>query len=1299
MRIALFILGVMLMVVSGVLNADPKTAAEADLGLLPYPQEVTRHTGQLSLGVPKCITDNEMTDQEKIAYESLRKYLPKVGDETVIRIGSIEEGCDPSWITSAEKSFLAKESTSHEASVLHIERSGITVVGKGKIGMLYGVQTINQLAIQAARNKRDYLPLLTIRDWPDMKWRCLSPTITWYSGYNRLEGYDLCNWTEDEWKWLVDWSLLHKCNAWAMCMYGYWPFTLPGYESNTLDVDSFRFNLKTGKKEAYRFTHKNIQKKFYSDVIKYANERGVEVHAYIGKNSFNGTFWLSNPEMNGGGAAELLPFAPGVREYWNAMIKRILEIGFNGFVFEDPEAYHVPNQNAQCYSTFWEPWAEKYGYKSIADTDQNNPPLGVHVEYYSWLFKEFDTMIASAAKSLGRKEEVDIYLISHILLSRIIGESKTPEERDNWLKMADEKQGRKVPFIISESDEKKYVDIFGGDRVASLGGRGGSCTCAMRRIASINNDWSYGPMGASVDYERDCQKHIYQAGGFGAMGYIFEWTNTEVYAYIAAQHLWRNSGVPGINNEDQVGFLDYAYRMYYGDKAGAAAAKAHDASSCVNDAMILEGVAGSQYPSTGQLLERDFQYLAAQSDRAWDLAVKAYKLYTGKTPNLEKPVYDQDDFKWTGYDIKSDKLFKTERLRLLCVSARRTQLMCEAALANRLSQRLISEGAGIGSVLKQMDLAVKAAKENQRVYQINYDDDYDWTDGLCYKITERLQTARDQFLMDCKGSAKEIHSWVFNKPGDQQGWTWFNDAALKVSDDGSLEVTATGVGPCFSQEQPFKIDTGSRTFVEIKLTSDKAGRGRVFWAAPPKDDAAAKMYPFSEARVSSFEIHEGGEYQVYRVFPSWSGPVSGLRIDTPAGSKVKINSIRILEIPEIDESSLPDINKPTPDVAKKMTAKTLSIPWEKMSDIIPYQRTATKPGRYLSVDLGLDQKKDYFRVGVAFTVQAEVDGKWQPIFRTSLDRRDIDWDHWDIPLNGVMHGDQIKLRLISDSYSRAQDRSAPSWKWAVWGNPQIVEVNSNGARKTLYNLADQASSATKMIQLDSDGKLQGFDNGNEDSSGAVFRATTPSPLDRIRQNEGKDWQWVEGFSGWDSTPAHYSPYRCYIGIPQSGWVYGHEKIDLSWATAPVKEKKDTAFVFIGGTDYNLGPADLICNGKKLLSFELGSRDDAKWEKDGVELRFLFGGDTRDERTTFGLSGVFILRIPAAMITPGQPLHLLVRPSADSGWFMIHEFNNAMEATRDTVTPEPVIPSIAAFTPHLNGRFGVTIGEYEISLKK
>ena len=148
----------------------------------------------------------------------------------------------------------------------------------------------------------------------------------------------------------------------------------------------------------------------------------------------------------------------------------------------------MPNQNAECYKTFWEPWAKTYGFKSVAETDQNNPPLGVHVEYYSWLFREFRRDDPEARRT-ARARTPEIYLISHILLARIMAESKTQEERDKWFAYIDQKQGRKVPFIIFEADEEKYVSFLGRDRVASLGGRGGSCTNAMRRIASINNNW------------------------------------------------------------------------------------------------------------------------------------------------------------------------------------------------------------------------------------------------------------------------------------------------------------------------------------------------------------------------------------------------------------------------------------------------------------------------------------------------------------------------------------------------------------------------------------------------------------------------------------------------------------------------------------------------------------------------------------------------------------------------------------------------------------------------------------------
>ena len=139
------------------------------------------------------------------------------------------------------------------------------------MGMLYGVQTICQLAVAAAREHRDSIPCMRSAIGRTSLALPRADTHLVFR-LERLEGYDICNWSEGEWKWLADWSLLHKCNAWAVCMYGYWPFTLPGYEQETLNVDSFFFNPATQRKEPHRFVHPNIRREFFSRVIQYANE-------------------------------------------------------------------------------------------------------------------------------------------------------------------------------------------------------------------------------------------------------------------------------------------------------------------------------------------------------------------------------------------------------------------------------------------------------------------------------------------------------------------------------------------------------------------------------------------------------------------------------------------------------------------------------------------------------------------------------------------------------------------------------------------------------------------------------------------------------------------------------------------------------------------------------------------------------------------------------------------------------------------------------------------------------------------
>ena len=170
---------------------------------------------------------------------------------------------------------------------------------------------------------------------------------------------------------------------------------------------------------------------------------------------------------------------------------------------------------------------------------------------------------------------------------------------------------------------------------------------------------------------------------------------------------------------------------------------------------VLEGVYGAQYPSTGAPLHRDYQLLAAIADRAVELASRGLQ---GSTPARSRtsgiPSTSRRTSAGTGSTRWPTSSFKTERLRLLYVSTRRSQKICEAVLAHRMSQRLIAEGAPAGEVLKYLDKAMEAAKENQRIYCINYDDDYDWTDGLCSRVVDELERMRRQFIASISTDTK-----------------------------------------------------------------------------------------------------------------------------------------------------------------------------------------------------------------------------------------------------------------------------------------------------------------------------------------------------------------------------------------------------------------------------------------------------------------------------------------------------------------------------------------------------------------
>ena len=77
--------------------------------------------------------------------------------------------------------------------------------------------------------------------------------------------------------------------------------------------------------------------------------------------------------------------------------------------------------------------------------------------------------------------------------------------------------------------------------------------------------------------------------------------------------------------------------------------------------------------------------------------------------------------------------------------------------------------------------------------------------------------------------------------------------------------------------------------------------------------------------------------------------------------------------------------------------------------------------------------------------------------------------------------------MITDAYSRAIDRNAPTWKWGYWGEPPVIEITPAGKRAVRYDLAGNLANARAFVRLDATGEERPFDGDGDDSTGSEFR--------------------------------------------------------------------------------------------------------------------------------------------------------------------------------------------------------------------
>jgi len=191
------------------------------------------------------------------------------------------------------------------------------------------------------------------------------------------------------------------------------------------------------------------------------------------------------------------------------------------------------------------------------------------------------------------------------------------------------------------------------------------------------------------------------------------------------------------------------------------------------------------------------------------------------------------------------------------------------------------------------------------------------------------------------------------------------------------------------------------------------------------------------------------------------------------------------------------------------------VRWEKMSDLLPSESEPRLGEVCIVTSLGLSDPIDYFCLGTVFTIQVYRNSHWQTICRRALLKKDTGWQHWKIPLGTVEEilETPVRLRFVTDNYSRAFDPAWPSWKWGFWGQPQLVHYQGT-SKKVLYDFYERADQSHALIVLDKDGAERPFDQEFQDSTGATFKATAQGGYDGTNAPSPKQ-----------PTIAAFSPYK------------------------------------------------------------------------------------------------------------------------------------------------------------------------------